>query len=96
MTAPKITANHLRQALATPVGVVVQDMADGRVYALPHGLTKVQSMDDSLVVLLTNTAADSYVREADGSYARAARTATTVLAWEISYIDEQIAAWGNR
>lgn len=94
--APKITAAQLRQALATRAGLIVQDMADGRTYALPQGMTKQQTMDDSLVVVLTNEAAESYVLEADGSYAKAARTATTVLAWEISFIDEQLAAWAAR
>lgn len=94
--APRITATLLRQALATPAGVVVQDLADGATYALPHGLTKAQSLDDSLIVVLTAAEAASYLRSADGHHAAAARAATTVLQWECELIDSRLAAWAAR
>jgi len=96
LPAPRITATQLRQALATRDGVVVQQQSTGAVYALPQGMTKAQSMDGDLVVLLTNEAAASYVREAGSNYGKAARTATTVLAWEIEFVDAQLAAWSAR
>lgn len=94
--APRITATLLRQALATPAGAIVQDMADGSTYALPHGLTKAQTLDDSLVVVLTHGEASSYLAAADGSHGQAARSATTVLAWEIELLDRQLATWTAR
>lgn len=94
--APRITATHLRQALATPAGVVIQDLADGSTYALPCGLTKAQSMDDSLIVVLTHDEAASYLQAADGSHAAAARTATVVLAWECELLDSRLADWTAR
>jgi hypothetical protein len=94
--APRITALHLRQALATPAGVVVQDLADGSTYALPHGLTKAQALDDSIVVVLTRDEAASYLAAADGSHPAAARAATTVLAWEIDLIDTRLADYITR
>jgi hypothetical protein len=94
--APRITATALRQALATRAGVIVQDLADGAVYAVPHGLTKAQTLDDSLVVVLTRDEAASYLAAADGRHADAARAASTVLAWEIEFVDRQLAAAAGR
>lgn len=95
-TAPRITATALRQCLATRAGVIVQDLADGATYALPKGLSKAESMDDSLVVVLTYEEAAFYLREADGSRATAARAATAVIGWEIGQIDARLAAWAAR
>jgi hypothetical protein len=96
ITAPKITAPLMRQALATRAGVVVQDATTGAVYALPQGMTKLQSMDGNLVVVLTNDEAESYVTAAAGNYGQAARTATTVLAWEIDTIESRLTAAAQR
>lgn len=91
--APRITATHLRQALATAEGVVVQDATSGDVYALPHGLTKLQATDGNLVVILTNAEAVSYLHAAEGHHGRAAQKATTILAWELELIDTRLAGW---
>lgn len=96
LPSPRLTATHLRQALATPVGVVVQDATTGRVFALPHGLTKPQALDETLVVVLTQREAAWYVEAAAGSYAAAARNATTVVRWEIEQIDARLAAWAGQ
>lgn len=90
--APRITAAVLRQALATAAGVVVQDVATGVTFALPQGMTKLQTMDETLVVVLTNDEAESYVRGAGGQYGPAAKTATTVLAWEIETVEARLTA----
>jgi hypothetical protein len=95
-TAPRITATHLRQALATRAGVVVQDQRDGVVRAIPQGLTKLQSQDPDLVVLLTNEEAEFYVRGAGGSYGAGARTATTVLRWEFETIEANLADYAAK
>lgn len=94
--APKITATQLRLALATRAGVIVQDLADGSTYALPKGLTKLQALDGNLCVVLPHEEAAFYLTEADGNHAKAARLATTVLAWEIQQMDARIAAWAAR
>lgn len=91
--SPKVTATHLRQALATRAGVVVQDQRDGVVRALPQGLTKLQSQDPDLVVLLANEECEFYVRGAGGSYATGARTASTVLRWEFETIEANLARY---
>ena len=93
MPAPRITGTHLRQALATRAGVVVQDQRDGVVYALPQGMTKTQSMDGDLVVVLTNDEAAWFVQAADGKYPAAAKTATAIRAWEIEQIEANLARW---
>jgi hypothetical protein len=95
-SAPRITATHLRQALATRAGVVVEQQSTGAVYALPQGLTKSQSQDGDLIVLVTNEVAESYVREAAGNYAKAAKTATTILAWEIATIEARLADYAAK
>jgi hypothetical protein len=92
LAAPKITATQLRQVLATRAGLLAQDMADGRTYAYPKGLTKAEAMDESLVVVLTHDEAASYLAEADGDHARAAKVAALVLAWEMEQIDRRLAA----
>src|SRR3569833_401361 len=91
--APRITATQLRQALATRDGVVVQQQSTGATYALPQGMTKLQTLDGDLVVVLTNGEAAAYLRAAAGSYAKAARAATPELEWEIRMIDERLASW---
>ena len=89
--APLITATLLRQALATRAGVIVQDATTGATYAQPQGLTKSQSQDPTLVVVLTNEECEFYVRGAGGRHAAAARTASTVLRWEIEYVEARLA-----
>jgi hypothetical protein len=94
--APQITATMLRQALATRAGVVVQDALIGTVYALPQGMTKLQTMDDTLVVIVTNQAAQDYVLECGGSYGRAAKLATLMLAWELETIEVNLSRYAER
>ena len=96
LPAPRITALHLRQALATRAGVVVQDQRDGTIQAAPQGLTKLQMQDPDLVVLLTNEECEFYVRGANGSYATGAKTATTVLCWEFDAIEANLARYAAK
>lgn len=96
MHTPTITANLLRQATATRAGVIVEQQSTGAVYALPQGMTKLQTQDGDLVVIVTNAAAETYVDEADGNYAKAAKTATTILAWEIATIEARLAAYAAK
>jgi hypothetical protein len=90
-TTPKITANDLRAALATRHGAVVQDAANGMVFPMPRGLTKLQMQDPNLIVLLTNDEATFFVEGAAGSYGQAARNATTVLRFEMDTVDRMLA-----
>lgn len=92
LAAPRVTAAHLRQALVTRDGVVVQDATTGVTYALPQGMTKRQAMDETLIVVLTHGEAEAYVTAAGGQYGPAARAATTVLGWEIETVEARLSA----
>lgn len=94
--APRITATALRQALATSAGVIVQDLADGSTFALPYGLTKLQAMDDSLIVVATHSEAADMLAFHDGRHSDAARALTVLRAWEIELLDRQLADWSAR
>lgn len=94
--APRITATALRQALATSAGVVVQDLADGTTFALPYGLTKLQALDESLVVVATNREAADMLAAHGGRHADAARALTVLRSWEVDMLDRQLAAYAAK
>jgi hypothetical protein len=79
--APRITTSTLRTVVSDRNAVAVQ-MPTGDVEAAPSGLTKLQSMNPDLVVVLDYAAAASFLADAAGDHKAAAATATAVLRWQ--------------
>lgn len=80
--APRVSVSALRAVLASREGVAVWLPDLGEVEAAPSGLTKAQSLDPSLVVVLTHDEAVSYLASADGDHRAAAVAASATLAWQ--------------
>lgn len=81
-SAPKITADAIRRVLGHSDSVVVHLLGIDFVDVAETGLSKAQAANENIVVVLTSAEARTYMDAADGDAAKAARTATAVLAME--------------